>query len=214
MTLYRVSTKRIAELIADKVDARLAPPRRDKALTAELVKLAQTPVSEDELRDSLASLFGPEAVWIGDYAGLARELGHHTLRAWLSQEPARAAVYLTRWTESYGHWTTVFLQNNGRLQFFDSTAHAPDTLAMLQSLGRAQRLGQSEPILVEALRGRPAFYNDEPLQADGAQTCGRWCLLRLAVRDMSEPDFADWVEGLARDVAATPDLVVTAATAE
>lgn len=177
---------------------------------------AVTPTSSEELAAAGRRLFGPESLWIGSYSEMQEDLGNATLPEWLSSIPARAAVVLFRWEQDYGHWICTFLQDDGRLQIFDSTGHAPDSLRLTQSPRSAAQLGQSARAMVHALRrgGRllPAFYNDARLQSPGNQTCGRWCVLRLALRDMTENEFSDFVVRSANCLMTSPDIFCVAAT--
>lgn len=180
-----------------------------------LARKLEKPLSERELRDALSDMYGgADRAWVGSYSELRKTLdAHHgDMREWLSTVPAHAAIILHRWKPTYGHWTCCFLQPNGDLQLFDSTAAEPDSLRASQSAKEARVLGQDKAAVVAALRGVPAHYNDYKFQADDSQTCGRWCLLRIALPNLSEDEFARIVRGLATGLGVTPDLVAIAAT--
>lgn len=178
-----------------------------------LSKRSMRPVSEYELRDCLSKMFGGNGLWVGAYSDLKNELEKTgDLRRWLSKQPRKAAIVLHRWRPDYGHWTCMFMQPGGKLQLFDSTAAEPDSLRDKQSAEDARALGQDRASIVRALRGEPARYNDYPLQSSETQTCGRWCMLRLAMRKLSEDEFADTIYALAEHYGVPPDLVATAAT--
>lgn len=180
-----------------------------------LARKLERPLSEREVRDALADMYGGnDRAWVGSYSELRKELDAHNgdMRAWLTAVPAHAAIVLHRWKPTYGHWTCCFLQPNGDLQLFDSTAAEPDTLRTRQSAKEARALGQDKAAVVAALRGMPAHYNDHKFQDDDAQTCGRWCLLRIALPSLTEDEFTRIVSGLATGLGVTPDLVAIAAT--
>ena len=179
-----------------------------------LYRLANKPTAERSLNTVFANLFGPGGVWVGPYSAFAEHVrGGVSLRDWLQSLPARAAVILWRWKPMYGHWTCVFLQDNGAIQIFDSTAAEPDALRRDQTPAESQALGQATPELIRSLHRQAAHYNDIQLQDSRAQTCGRWCALRLFLRNLTEKEFAGLVKILAKQTKLPPDIVVTAATA-
>lgn len=182
-----------------------------------LLRALSHPLTGSEIEDACSAMFGPNSVWVGAYDTLADELAREVaaggdMRSWLAARPAAAAIVLYRWTENYGHWFTVFLGARGKIEFFDSTGHAPDTLQRLQTPQQAAQLGQLHRWMIQALRRRTAYYSAQKLQSSNSEVCGRWCLLRLYLRRLSDTQFARFVHRLARITGATPDMVAAAAT--
>ena len=177
---------------------------------------ALEPTTGSALIKAGAKLCGPNSIWVGAYSEMAQDLGSSTLPEWLRRIPARAAIVLHRWEKDYGHWICCFLQGDGRLQIFDSTGRAPDELRRQQSEADARALGQDRRRMVQALHAGarliPAYYNDARLQRRTSQTCGRWCILRLALRNLSEDEFTSFVGRCCRLLSCEPDTFCVAAT--
>lgn len=167
----------------------------------------EEPLSLTEMQAALPG------VWIGMYNdAAARVRAAGSLRRWLASIPTRAAVILYRWRPTYGHWICTWLQDDGKLQLFDSMGNAPDTLQSRQDPTVAASLGQGRRALVGGLLRQPAYYNDHALQGARTQVCGRWCILRLRLRNLSEDDFALLTGRLARYFRVPRDVIVCAAT--
>ena len=193
------------------IRARVLKALAKPALADEIARAVITPLTETELRGALDRMFGPNLVWIGVYSELP-VFGEETLRAWLQSIPAQAAVILYRWEKTYGHWNALFMGKHNTIQFFDSLANSPDTMQKKQTEREADMLGQGDRRLVHALHHRPAYYNDAMLQQPTAQVCGRWVLLRLALRNLDADEFIAFIASLVRETGQTADVVVAAAT--
>lgn len=107
---------------------------------------------------------------------------------------ACAAVILFRTAENFGHWTCIFKHNSETVEWFDSLAFRPDD-ELKKTKGEQLRiqLGQNLPLLTKLIDESPyrCIYNHYKLQenARDVNTCGRWCILRLALREMGPKEF-------------------------
>jgi hypothetical protein len=90
-----------------------------------------------------------------------------------------------------GHWVTCF-QSGKTIQFFDPYGIAID--------GEFKMVAPQYPKLSALLSKSklPVHYSQYKLQrwAKGVNTCGKWCVLRLALKELNEDQFADVVTTL------------------
>jgi hypothetical protein len=107
-------------------------------------------------------------------------------------------------SESQGHWTCLFLRDDGIVEWFDSYSCAPETeLLWLDAQTRA-RLGEDKPLLMPLLlaeeQERHVVYNRYDLQTirQGINTCGRWSLLRALHKDLDDDQFHTEMTRLAK----------------
>jgi hypothetical protein len=127
---------------------------------------------------------------------------------------------LYKWGDTYGHYIAACLQDSGDIQLFDSTATGPDNLQSLQSVEAAARFGQDRRRLLADIRqmteppgsSAGAYYQDQPVQEKGAETCGRWCALRVLFRDYSEDDFTEAFNNLSLKLNIPIDIIATLLT--
>lgn len=107
--------------------------------------------------------------------------------------PARTAILLYELKPHSGHFIAVFERQGGVIEVFDSLGYVPDDeLEFIPSQFR-QRSNQDHSWLLCLLQqsGCRVEYNEVPLQRDvpGVATCGRWCIFRIAHRDISIKQF-------------------------
>jgi hypothetical protein len=100
-------------------------------------------------------------------------------------------LFLTQ-SPTVGHWMCMF-KRKGHVEYFDSYGGKPDSQRNWLSKEKLQELGEEEPLLTELLKrsGYPVFYNTYPYQKDrdDINTCGRWCVARLILKDLSNLQF-------------------------
>ena len=91
-----------------------------------------------------------------------------------------------------GHWTTLWRDSKGKINYFDSTGHVPDQLMRTNfDNGPRKKLGADYTYLVRLLaqEQEPLIYNEKPLQNDGSNTCGYWAACRLIFGDVANDTF-------------------------
>jgi hypothetical protein len=153
--------------------------------------------------------------YVGIYSDAAKLIKSNSgLREWLNTIKGKSAILLYRWEPLYGHWFTVFLggPTEEQIQIFDSMGDAPDSMLQLQKADIRKQLGQTERAIVNGLHHAPAYFNDFPLQASSSQTCGRWCLMRLMFRKLTEDQFIQMVNSLAKANSVSRDVIAVAAS--
>lgn len=125
----------------------------------------------------------------------------------------RAAIILYLTSENYGHWVCLFQQDKKTLCFFDSYALMPDDELKFTQINFRLSHNQYYPHLTYLLynSGYDVDYNSYKLQSDkkDTTTCGRWVGARLAMRRLTNDEFAK----LFLNSKSKPDELVTALTA-
>lgn len=177
--------------------------------TADIHNAVNQPLSLEDIAHATPKSF------VGLYSDAAKLIeSNGGLREWLNTIMNRSAILLYRWKPLYGHWFTVFLggPSGDDIQIFDSMGDAPDTMLKLQSTDTRKQLGQTQRAIVDGLHHAPAYFNDFPLQHEEAQTCGRWCLFRLMLRKLTEDQFIELVNSLAKSNHISRDMLAVVAT--
>ena len=170
--------------------------------------LVDVPVSMEQLRRALP----------GVHVVLYDEIPEMPLDEWLRSAPDRGAIMLYRWTDRYGHFVAVTLDDAGSVNLFDSMAGGPDSLRDRLDPAVASELGQGSLRLLKDIRlmtpaaQKKARYQDQRVQASRSETCGRWCALRVVFREFDEDEFTRSVHETARAFGMTPDVMVVLLT--
>jgi len=106
-------------------------------------------------------------------------------------------LYVTK--KGYGHWTCV-IKHGKRIEFFDSYGYIPDDEFSFINKNFRKENGMENKKLLALLKdaqdnGYIIHYNENKLQkeADNINTCGRWCILRIYLRNLSIDEFSDKV---------------------
>lgn len=105
-----------------------------------------------------------------------------------------AMVVLYEQKNNFGHWCAVYLED-GILYFFDPYGIFPDE--QLEEIDEKFRLksGQDYHYLstLMALSPYEVDYNDYQFQnaVPGINTCGRWCVSRIANRNLTNDEFIE-----------------------
>ena len=109
--------------------------------------------------------------------------------------PHGAVFLLYQQRPEYGHWTVLFKQSKDTIEFFDPYGVFPDDELQWTDSGMRNELNMNYPYLTALLYRAPVnytiTYNDHKFQTQGKgiNTCGRWCAMRLALRDQSLKEF-------------------------
>lgn len=135
----------------------------------------------------------------------------NNIKQLLGKHGAAIILYLT--SENYGHWVCLLQQDNKTLSFFDSYALMPDDELKFAPINFRLSHNQYYPHLTYLLynSGYDIDYNSHKLQSNkkDTTTCGRWVGARIAMRALTNDEFAKLFVGSK----STPDELVTAFTA-
>ena len=159
--------------------------------------LLDQPMSDSEVRDFL-----PDATLLTypDFAELVKR--GMTLSEFLG--PSKTAILLYETKPRTGHYVTVFERPGNIVEVFDSLGYVPDD--ELEFIPKHYRdvSNQDHSYLLWLLRnsGKHIEYNEVPLQKDkpGVATCGRWCIWRIANRNMPLKTFQQAFYGCSGDI--------------
>lgn len=112
-----------------------------------------------------------------------------------------SCVILYESKDNSGHWCCIFLRGPKEIQWFDSYGLLPDS--ELQFIRRNYRRRSNQyfthltKLLLDWMRrtGGVVKYSEYRLQKlkKGDNTCGRFVVLRLLLRDLDEDEFAEVV---------------------
>ena len=125
------------------------------------------------------------------------------------------AIVLYPLKGNIGHWTTVFYTKgpNGKkvIEFFDPYGISVDR--------EFKYVKANGPNYMSQLLYRSRYqivYNEHKFQkfGDGIDTCGRWVLARLAMKDMSLEEFAKYIFSTSKKYNISTDELVTQITTD
>lgn len=134
-------------------------------------------------------------------------------------DPHDCCIILYETKHNYGHWCALLRQKiNEKLfiEHFDSYGMKPDAeLAYVPNYYKKE-LGEDTPrltyLLAKATQNKyhGVIYNEYPLQKvkNDISTCGRWCGLRIVLKDLTLEEFINLFKKQKFD----PDWYVTALT--
>lgn len=101
-------------------------------------------------------------------------------------------LFLTESSTS-GHWLCMFKRKDNIIEFYDSYGGKPDSQREWLSEDELEELGEGTPYLTQLLKasGYRVYYNTYQYQKEKRDynSCGRWCVMRLICKDMSNIQF-------------------------
>jgi hypothetical protein len=120
---------------------------------------------------------------------------YNTIEQALGKNGCLVILYETE--PNFGHWTCVFYSRNQRgkkiISWFDSYGLYPDDEVDFIDNNMRKLLTGGEFYLSKLLSNTqyPVEYNEFPLQEmkDGVNTCGKWAVARILLRDLPVEDF-------------------------
>ncbi len=134
-----------------------------------------------------------------------------TLDAMLHPHDACVVLYLQK--PHYGHWCVFMRQHDGKgnewVEFFDPYGKPMDTQLKDVDPSFLLSSGQNTHWLTELVEDSPyadkLVYNAYPLQhrENSVSTCGRWCALRVGLRQWPLDQFINVFKGKDSDLMAT-----------
>ena len=91
-------------------------------------------------------------------------------------------------SDSVGHWTTLFLNQDG-INFFDSYGVPPDYEFQLLSNKKRTELDQKQDYLKNMLKKYKVIFNNITYQEQGTMTCGCFVSHRLNFSHLNDPQY-------------------------
>jgi hypothetical protein len=162
-------------------------------------------LSETDMRKVIPSL---------DIKSYTDILDADTIDDVLDEKGRLMLLYLTE-NESTGHWVCLLkLRDSNILEYFDPYGgYKPDGEKKWLSVAKQREFGQDTDKLTKLLKNSPytiksnavPFQKSEP----NNNTCGRHCLVRLYMKHLSLPEYADLVEKTCEENGISPDDFVS-----
>ena len=125
---------------------------------------------------------------------------------------------LTESKHNQGHWTAL-IRNDNKFEYFDSYSDSPKSILDFIPKYMNDRLGnnwsQDLGKIIGSIKKTDKFmYNKTPLQQEmeDINTCGRWCILRVATflkETMDNKQFVSYIKKQQRNVKRPFDEVIT-----
>jgi len=94
-------------------------------------------------------------------------------------------------SDSVGHWTTLFLNQDG-INFFDSYGVPPDYEFQLLSNKKRTELDQKQDYLKNMLKKYKVIFNNITYQLPNTATCGNHCSFRLYNSHLNDVEYLDF----------------------
>ncbi len=121
-------------------------------------------------------------------------------------DPYGVCFILYEWKPHYGHWC-VLIKSGNLLEFFDPYGGPVDTQLHHVPPSFKVESGQDRPYLGELMMNYdgPMSYNEFQFQSldKAVKDCGRWCLVRADLRDLTLAQFKDLFLNIYGDELAT-----------
>lgn len=94
-------------------------------------------------------------------------------------------VILYQMTKKMGHWVAC-IDHGDYIEFFDSLGKCPDRTPEYAAREIGIQNYQTAKLLTKLLydSGKDVIYNNIPLQGKDSNTCGRWVIGRIIMRDV------------------------------
>ncbi len=112
--------------------------------------------------------------------------------------PNQCVVILYEVVPGEGHWTCMFRNKQGQLVFYDSLGYKMDSeLVFVNKYRRKNDIPTETKELTRLVGHEKVISNTEPVQKDvkNISTCGRYSVMRLLLRDLSNKEFNDIFTG-------------------
>lgn len=109
--------------------------------------------------------------------------------------PHDNVVILYNTNKNYGHWTCIIKRNND-IEMFDSYGYKPDDqqkyITEKVKLDNNMNFPYLTYLLYKSKNKYKVHYNNYKLQSEknGINTCGRWVILRIHLKNMNINEFA------------------------
>lgn len=140
---------------------------------------------------------------------------YNNIEQLLGKYGACVILYLTK--ENYGHWCCIFKQTPHIIQFFDSYGEMVDNALDYDMDPYFRKNGGMDlplltQLLFDAFDRYEIRFNNFKFQEDkkDVNTCGRYCVVRLWLRNLDEYEFNDFMHSTKYN----PDQLVSLLTQE
>lgn len=127
--------------------------------------------------------------------------------------PTLPLIILYETKPDFGHWVCLVETPEG-IEHFDSYGILPDNELKWVPGWLKESTGQDMKRVLKMLwdkgkTGKKINYNAHKFQGEDTSTCGRWCLLRIALSQLSNNDFYKAVKDTAASFGLSMDEMVS-----
>lgn len=151
----------------------------------------ERPLTGDELLAEFPKSLGElKVILYGDMKGQAIDD--------VLDDEGRVVILYPGESPTNGHWVCLWKKGKDHYHFFDSYGDAPETQKRNIPKAVLREWGLEHPLLKLAIerQGGALTYNKIPFQEEhsSVNTCGRFCLCRLAMKELSDKQFEDLIK--------------------
>lgn len=155
------------------------------------------PLSESQLRQHIPNANFVPYDEIYKYKSLDQVLSHSNI-----------AIIVYLFTPTYGHYTTLFRNQNGFLTYFDPFGNPIDKLLNKVPSEYKNELHENHKYLKSLIGDEQVDENKYKLQNEKSQVCGEWCAFRIKNRHLSNEQFKNYIDDLKQTYQMTGDQLV------
>jgi len=167
----------------------------------ELIRISNIPLTNEDLEKSI----GVKSEDILLYKDLAnfRDIDE------LLPNNSDFKIILLEWERNKGHWVILY-KLDGKYFYFNSYGHKYDNDLNVLSACVKRILGEDTKQITRLLNGKPCDYSKRRFQKGDAQTCGRWCVMRVSLLKMgyTQTEFQKYMDNLQEKYELPFDLIV------
>lgn len=167
----------------------------------ELIRISNIPLTNEDLEQSI----GVKSEDILLYKDLAK---FHDIDELLPNN-SDFKMILLEWERNKGHWVILY-KLDGKYFYFNSYGHKYDNDLNVLSSCVKRILGEDTKQITRLLNGKPCEYSKRRFQKGDAQTCGRWCVMRISLLKMgyTQTEFQKYMDNLREKYQLPFDLIV------
>jgi len=167
----------------------------------ELTRISNIPLTSDDLEKTI----GVKAEDIILY----KDLANYATIDDLLPNNTDFKIILLEWEAGKGHWVIIYKQNN-KYFYFNSYGNKYDNDLNVLSKCIKMILGQEVKQIARLLNGKECDWSRTRFQKGDAQTCGRWCVMRISMLKMgyTQQQFTKYMENLKEQYDLPYDLIV------
>ena len=167
----------------------------------ELIRISNIPLTNDDLENTIG-VKGEDII-------LYKDLANYKTIDDLLPNDTDFKIILLEWEKNKGHWVIIYKQN-GKIFYFNSYGNKYDNDLNVLTSCMKRILGEDVKQITRLLGGRNCDHSKKRFQKGDAQTCGRWCVLRVSMLKMgyTQAQFEKYMEDLKEKYDLPFDLIV------
>jgi hypothetical protein len=167
----------------------------------ELVRISNIPLTDQDLEKTI----GVKKEDIILYKDLAN---YHDIDELLPND-TDFKIILLEWERNKGHWVIIYKLKD-KIFYFNSYGNKYDNDLNILTSCMKRILGEDTKQITRLLGSKKCEYSKKRFQKGNAQTCGRWCIMRVSMLKMgyTQAQFEKYMEDLKELYQIPYDLIV------